>query len=224
MRMESWVIALALVAVGCGGSQNRPDTADDAPLTDGRTGTETAYSPPPIQTVGQAPPAMSPPAAGPSSRDAPEISRSVGSAGGVVVLWPRIVQPSGSPPPDASLKKIAGDVQAELARIARKGGGQVDVRPEPERACPRSGCKATRIGALVTRADHGCAVVAIVGKPGASPAHLVPWAGRITLSAPEVPFRSPPEQVVRVGDYVSCESLDLSRHSADVEAALRAAR
>lgn len=206
--------------LGCG-TRGEPNTAADAPLTDGRTGSETAgYTPPPVRTVGQAPE----PAGGPSSRDAPEISRSVGTPGGVVVLWPRIVQPRGSPPPDASLRKIARDVQTELARIAKKSGGQVDVRPEPERVCPRGGCKATCIGALVTRADHGCAVVAIVGKPGVSPAHLVPWAGHITLSATEIPFRSHPEKVVQVHDYVPCASLDLSKNEADVESALGAAR
>ncbi len=218
-----WVIGLAVVGA-CGGSQRGADSPDNAPLSDGRSGTETAYSPPPIRSVGEAPQATATPAAASSSKDAPEISRSVGTAGGVVVLWPRIVQPSGSPPPDASLEKIAADVQAQLAGIARKSGAQVDVRPEPERVCPRSGCKATRIGALVTRADHGCAVVAYVGKPGVSPAHLVPWAGSITLSATQVPFRSHPEKVVRVTDYVPCAKLDLSQHSADVAAALRSAR
>lgn len=217
------MLALALVS-GCGGARQEPDTAADAPLSDGRTGSETGYSPPPIRSVGEAPQATSAVPSGPSPKDAPEISRSVGAAGGVVVLWPRIVQPRGSAPPDASLRKIAGDVQSTLAQIAHKSGGPVDVRPEPERVCPKSGCKAARLGALVTRAGHGCAVVAVVGRAGASPAKLVAWAGRISLSATEVPFRSPAEQVVHVTDYVPCEKLDLSQHSADIEAALRSAR
>lgn len=223
MRRSS-AVALALVLSACGGAQGEPDTAADAPLTDGRPVAGTAYSPPPIRTVGEPPEANATPATGPSPKDAPEISRSVGVAGGVVVLWPRIVQPRGSPPPDASLRKIAGDVQAQLARIAKKAGGPVEVRPEPERVCPQGGCKATRLGALVTRAGHGCAVVAVVGRPGETAAHLVPWAGRISLSATEVPFRSPPERVVHVGDYVPCASLDLSKRAGDVEAALRSAR
>lgn len=215
-------MALAAVLLACGGGvKHEPDTPQNAPHGSGYAVTapvaHTAAAP------AAAPRATEQPAAA-SANDAPEISRSAGTAGGVVVLWPRIVQPRGAPPPDASLRALAGRVQSELARIAKDSGAAVDLRPEPERVCPRVGCQATRLGALVTRADHGCAVVAVVGRPGTSPARLVPWAGSVKLSASEVPFRSPPERVVHVEDYVPCDAVDLSKRAADVTAALRAAR
>lgn len=214
-------IALGIVLLACGGGvKHQVDTPETAPHGSGyATGTPRAATP------GAPAPAPAPATDTPVvSNDAPEISRSAGSAGGVVVLWPRIVQPRGAPPPDAALHAVAARVQGELGRIAGKRGGPVDVRPDPERVCPKSGCAATRLGAMVTRAGTGCAVVAIVGRPGATPARLVPWVGRITLTQTEVPFRSPPESVVHVEDYVPCDQIDLSAHAADVEAALGAAR
>lgn len=125
------------------------------------------------------------------------------------MLWPRIVLPRDAPAPDASVRALARDVQAQLAASARDahGADQVDVRPEPERVCPRGGCKAVSVGALVTRAGEGCAVLALVSGPGESPARIVPWIGRVRLDQGQVGFREPPERHVRVDDYVPCDQV-----------------
>src|SRR5687767_13129738 len=77
--------------------------------------------------------------------DAPEISRSVGTENAIVVMWPRIVlSRSGPSKPDDEMRAVAGRLQTRLAELARRaaGGKKVELRPEPERVCPRSGCKA----------------------------------------------------------------------------------
>src|SRR5689334_3604159 len=99
--------------------------------------------------------------------DGPEISRSLGRKGGVVVLWPRV---SG----DAN-DVAAGKVQAALAKIAGGVSETVDVRPSPERVCPKeTGCRAVALGAVLVVQGEGCAVVATVSAPGKTPATLVP--------------------------------------------------
>jgi hypothetical protein len=141
----------------------------------------------------------------------------------VIVLWPRIVLPRGSGEPDAATRALAGKVQAHIAELAR---GTAAHRPEPERVCPRDGCKAVAVGALIARAGGGCAVVVTVSTPGKSAAQLVPASpGLIELSAQTVPFRDPPERVVRVKDYAPCDALpgDLKAKSADVQQALSSA-
>ena len=136
--------------------------------------------------------------------DAPEISRSLGKKGGTVVLWPRIT-PAGAVDHDAAVK-----VQQALTGLAQGAGYEVDVRPEPERVCPReSGCKAVALGAVITATDSGCVVVATVSRPGQSPATLVPWVGEVRLKAPTSVFREPPESQVVVTDYARCADLDL---------------
>jgi hypothetical protein len=161
----------------------------------------------------------------PSSSDAPEISRSLGTVGGAVVLWPRIVLPHGSPAPDEETKRIAAAVQQRAASVARRVFKQVEVRPEPERVCPKTGCQGVSIGILLARAGGGCSVVAMVSPPGPSPAQLVPWSpGVVKLNAPTVRFREHAENVVRVKDYARCEDLpaDLAAKDANLEAAMRA--
>jgi hypothetical protein len=160
--------------------------------------------------------------------DAPEISRSAGEPGGVVVLWPRIVLPRGQGAPDAETRALAGKVQARLAELARRTapGKTVDVRPEPERVCPRQGCAAASLGILLARAGGGCSLFALVSRPGVSPARIVPWSpGRTTVSADTVPFREAPEKKVKVDDYAPCGKLpgDLASKDADVETAIRGA-
>jgi hypothetical protein len=174
-------------------------------------------------------PAASPPMAAPAptiaahaSGDAPEISRSTGSAGGVVVLWPRIVgDKSGAA--ESETRQLASRLQRRLQTLVARAlpGRPVDVRPEPERVCPRSGCSAIAVGAVLSRSGGGCAVAALVSEPGQSAARLVPWAGKITLRHPTVPFRQPPEQELSVDDYQNCGALDddLAAHDADVQAA-----
>jgi hypothetical protein len=159
--------------------------------------------------------------------DAPEISRSVGAEGGVVVLWPRIVRTKGnSGPVDDETRDIAAKLQKRLEEVAAKAlpGAPTDVRPEPERVCPRQGCKAISVGVLLTRAQGACAAMALVSAPGASPAKIVPWAGRVNVQQDTVAFRDPPETQVRVEDYVSCAKLidELGSREAEVAAAIRA--
>jgi hypothetical protein len=162
----------------------------------------------------------------PQAGDAPEISRSLGTEGGAVVLWPRVVVPRSAGKPDADAMAIAGKVQTRLASIAERvlGGRLVDVRPDPERVCPKQGCKAASLGVLFTKAGGGCAVVALVSPPGASAARLVTWSpGEVQLKQATVPFRSPPEAVIAVKDYAACDKLPetLSAHDAEIEAAIR---
>jgi hypothetical protein len=154
-----------------------------------------------------------------SSGDAPQISRSVGVAGGLVVLWPRIVGPRDAV---TSASEIARGLQARLAEVAKRAapGRPIDVRPEPERVCPRAGCAATSVGVLLAVAGSGCAAVLMVSAAGQSPAELVPWGGVVQLQNTSVPFREPPEANVSVGDYVRCESLLQSLNDKDVQAAI----
>ena len=93
-----------------------------------------------------------------STGDAPEISRSVGVENGVIVFWPRIIPGTES----ASAQQLAGELQAHVVTMVEGvlPGRTVDVRPEPERACPRAGCVAMTVGALLLKRGSGCAVVA----------------------------------------------------------------
>jgi len=164
---------------------------------------------------------------GGSSNDAPQISRSVGEPGGFVVLYPRIALPrsSAGQVPDSELKSIASQLQQRLAEIAKRvrPNAKIDVRPEPERVCPRSGCKAASLGVVVTRAGAGCAAVALISAPGTSPQRLVPWAAQMRLKEQSVPFREPPERAVGVTDYVRCGDLvkDAATQDAAVEKAVK---
>jgi hypothetical protein len=163
------------------------------------------------------------PASSPVSGDAPEISRGAGVPGGVVLLWPRV--PGGTPDPES--RQIAARIQKRLSVIIARAlpGWPVDVRPEPERVCPRSGCHAISVGAVLLRSGNGCAAAALVSGPGTVPARIVPWAGNVQMGASSVPFRQPPEKEIAVTDFQSCNAIDgdLSQHEADVEAAIRAA-
>jgi hypothetical protein len=111
-------------------------------------------------------------ATGVTTGDAPEISRSVGVEGGILVLWPRVVGPRGSPKPTTDL---ARQLQSRLVAIAQRvaPGRPIDVRPEPERVCPRSGCAAMSLGVLLAVAGKGCVAVALVSDRGQSPAEPV---------------------------------------------------
>jgi len=181
----------------------------------------------PQGAAGQAPPST---AASQSldEPDAPQISRSVGAEGGIVLLWPRVVGPRTGGAADADTSALAKRLQARLGELVQHAapGRPVDVRPEPERVCPRSGCKAASIGVLLARArSGGCAAVALVSGSGPVAARLVPWIGQIDLSARMVPFRAPPESSVKVQDYVRCSNLlDDRSHDADVEAAIAGAK
>ncbi|NUP09613.1 MAG: hypothetical protein HOW73_26505 [Polyangiaceae bacterium] len=138
------------------------------------------------------------------ANDSPEISRSSGNAGGVVVLWPRILPRTEDP----KILDLANKVQARLERIAKKSTSDVDRRPSPERVCPKGeGCKATSLGAVIAVKDKGCAVVATVGPAGVQPVKLVPLAATVKLDKDTSPFREPPENLVVVQEFVPCDKL-----------------
>ncbi len=135
-----------------------------------------------------------------SGGDGPEISRSSGKRGGIVVLWPRVA--------GGGEAAQAGLVQTTLAELARAVSPMVDVRPSPERVCPRAtGCRAVALGAVLVERESGCAVVATVSRPGQSAAELIPWAGGLTLTQERVAFREPPETQVVVTEFSACASL-----------------
>lgn len=154
-----------------------------------------------------------------SEDDAPEISRSAGAEGGVVVLWPRIIPRRD----DEETIQLARQVQARLAEVAQGAvpEGQVDVRPEPERVCPQGGCAAISVGAVLTRKDDACAVVALVSPPGESQQRLVPYAADVEIKQEYVPFREPAESQLVLKEYVPCK--DLVGKLGEREEAVRAA-
>jgi hypothetical protein len=168
-----------------------------------------------------------------SAGDAPEISRSVGEEGGVVVFWPRVVSERAG---DQSLRRaealdddtraLALAVQEHLRALAEEAlpGRTIDLRPEPERVCPLAGCQPMTVGVVLARRNAGCAAVALIAPPGASPARLLPWAAGVRLARDEVPFREPPESEVTVTDFARCDSLleTLRRRDGEIVAAIRA--
>jgi len=150
----------------------------------------------------------------------------MGEVGGAIVLWPRIVLPRGSAGPDEETRRLAASVQSRLSELAWRVLGKTDMRPEPERVCPKQGCKAVSLGVLFARAGKGCSVIVSVGRPGPSPSQLVPWSpGNIDLATTSIPFREHPEKFVKVKDYARCEKLpaNLAANDAKIEAAIRAA-
>lgn len=153
------------------------------------------------------------------SGDAPEISRSVGEDGGIVILWPRVKSKDLSP--------VAAQIQQRLADIAKRAlpGRTVDIRPEPERVCPRAGCKAIAVGAGILMNGEACALIALVSAPGPSDQTIVPWVGDMILKSPVAAFREPPESQVQVKDYARCTTLvdGLAAREKDVEAAIKLA-
>ena len=114
-----------------------------------------------------------------------------------------------------------------LERPLSDGAGQpIDVRPEPERVCPRAGCSAMTVGVLLTRNQNGCVALALVSGPGAAPAKLVAWGGGIRLQNDTVPFREPPETMVTVTDYLTCDGFldeeSLRLNESEIVRAMRA--
>ena len=142
--------------------------------------------------------------AGPS-KDAPEISRSVGVEGGVVIMWPRIIPRAER----ADTRTLAASLRDHLRKMVEKQlpGRPIDMRPEPERVCPRAGCKAVSVGALIIRDGDGCLLVALIGRPGKYPVRLVPWVGKMRLKEEWVTFRETPESRVQIIDYAKCSQV-----------------
>lgn len=213
---------LALVSLAaCGGSPAPTPTTTPVAATPAPAPTATPAAAAPAPTP--APPSTTP-APQPSVSNAPEITRSAGVAGGVVVLWPRI--PGHAKDPDA--RALAAKVQDRLRAIAARAypGKPIDVRPEPERACGRQGCTAIAVGAALIRNAGGCAVIATVAAGGTSPTTIVPWVGQLEVKTASVPFREPPEPAIVIHDYESCGDVEqqLAAREAPVEAAIRAGK
>ena len=149
----------------------------------------------------------------------PRVSTSAGVEGGIVVLWPRVI------PASESFSDEATRVQRRLVELANRGREMdlVDVRPEPERVCPGSGCLAASVGAVLLHSETDCAVVVSVSPPGRNPARLVHWTADVDIRRTVVPFREPPEEHVDVQDFRPCSQLaaDLSENTADIEQALQ---
>lgn len=135
----------------------------------------------------------------------PTVSTAAGAAGGIVVLWPRVI------PADAAdrLDPVAIDAQARLSGLvaATLPGRPIELRPKPERSCPQGGCNGLSVGVLIANVQEGCAAVALIGQPGQTPRRLIPWAGRIERKAMSVPFRDPPESQITVTEFVPCAQL-----------------
>lgn len=154
------------------------------------------------------------------------VSDSAGSAGGVVVLWPRIIPKSSDP----EMEKLARLIQSRAATVAERAlpGATIDVRPAPERVCPQSGCVGASIGVVLAHQGvDNCIVAAYVSPPGTSGAKLLPWVGAMTFKADAVPFREPPESSITIQDFHSCKdaytALSQGTFEAEIEAALQAA-
>jgi hypothetical protein len=148
----------------------------------------------------------------------------VGARGGVVVFWPRVAPRTDDP----AIRAIASAVQQRLQQLAARAlpGRAIDVRPEPERVCPRQGCEAMTLGAsLFHTASGGCVVVALVSGAGQSPQRLVPWVGNVELREAMVPFREPPEARIQARDMARCADAvsQLANGEAAVVEAIRAA-
>lgn len=134
------------------------------------------------------------------------VTRSRGKPGGITVFWPRVI-PAGT---DPEVMGVAAALQERLQRIADRAAPVAprDVRPAPERVCPRErGCRSASLGVLVGHQDGGCVAVALIGRPGAVPVQLVPLAGQVELASPTVPYRAPPESAVVVREFVPCGRL-----------------
>jgi hypothetical protein len=124
-------------------------------------------------------------------------------------------------------REIAAALQQRLRTILERTfpGKPVDVRPEPERVCPRAGCIAFTVGVLLHRNQAGCVAIALVSGPGTSSAKLVPWGGNVRLRSNVVPFREPPETQITVTDYLRCNEFlgheQLTEREGEVIAAIR---
>ncbi len=141
----------------------------------------------------------------------PEISHSKGRKEGVVVLWPRLVPQTD----EREMRLLAQQLQERVTQqaVAGRGSAMVDTRPEPERVCPRGGCKATSVSVVIGHQAGGCAIAAVVGPPGEVPGALIPLVGTMDVPDPSLPFRVPPEERMMIREFVPCdrvmEQLDL---------------
>lgn len=153
----------------------------------------------------------------------PEISRSAGAEGGVVLLWPRIIPATNEPNTQQDATFLQSELRGAIGRALP--GKPIDMRPAPERVCPRSGCKGVAVGAVLLHRENGCAVIATVSKPGQSEQRLVTLSGALVLTSSIIAFREPPESYVTVHDFDRCVELGpmMELRMAALEGALREA-
>ena len=154
--------------------------------------------------------------------DGPRISTSRGPEGGVVVLWPRVI-PSATA---ARVSEQARSLQRTLRQIVARArpGVAIELRPEPQRACPQAGCLAIAVSLVLVHREDGCAAAVTVSPPGRVPGRLLAWSHGVQVRSASVPFRSPPESQLSVRDYRRCDSIvsELSQNTEAIEAAIRA--
>ena len=156
---------------------------------------------------------------------APEISHSKGVAGGIVVLYPRIIPTTIA----AENAALATQIQAKMRAVAEKAlpGRPIDVRPSPERVCPKTGCDGVSINVLFSRTSTACVTVAIINGPGVSTTKLIPWGGSVEFKTgtDTIQFRDMPENFVKIKDFQPCDQITTIMADQDqfIEAALRAA-
>jgi len=151
--------------------------------------------------------------------DGDAISRSRGSARGIVVLWPRVVPPTDDP----VIRDLAARMQDRLYAAAAKvvPYRRVDVRPEPERVCPREGCRAPAVSVMIGHREGGCALVGLLQPPGELPA--IPWVigGEVDLVQP-LAFRDPPERALVIREFTPCAYVEAGYDEDALVDALRA--
>jgi len=153
----------------------------------------------------------------------PRVSTSPGEEGGVIVLWPRVVPAEGA----EGVADQAAALQRRLRNLVERVLPEhpIDVRPAPERVCPRAGCSGIAVGSVLVHSGRGCAAAVTVSRPGQSPARLVAWTTSTVLRSGTVPFREPPESQLMVRDFTTCEGLveALDDNEEEVERAVRIA-
>ena len=208
------LVLVAAMTLGCA-----PTTSEaPAPTQPGGSGNPTLSA-----TAGPAPAKAPPPAPVAESLEERHVSKSPGVAGGVTILWPRII------PRDIvdENRDLGAALQQQMRVMVEKHlpGRPIDFRPEPERVCPKTGCTGVSVGLLLSRQGQGCLVLALVSRPGVSPTRLVPWVGKVQLRADTVGFREWPESQITVADYIPCNSLltTMDAQEAAIAAALKAA-
>lgn len=246
MLKSSSLAALVLAATSLACSPTTTNQTTPPPDTTGTAGTGPTLGTPPADGAGGTgtDPAGTPGPAGPNGQTStgttsgptpvaggrddsrflgPEISHSKGVAGGVVVLWPRIIPATIA----EENTQLAAQVQAKMKAVVEKAlpGRPIDLRPKPERVCPKAGCDAMSINVLFTRTSSACAAIAIINAPGTSPTKLMPWGGTVELKSDTIQFRDMPENFVKIKDYEPCDQLIAKMAESDqfIEAAIRAA-
>lgn len=217
---DGCLLALAAILLGC--SPLTRDAPASAPPSLAATSGAPAL---PATSAASAPPRpiAAPASAAPESVEERNVSKSAGLAGGVTILWPRII------PRDIvdENRDLGAALQQQMRVIVEKHlpGRAIDFRPEPERVCPRTGCAGVSVGLLLSRQGQGCLVLALVSRPGVAPTRIVPWVGQVQLRADTVSFREWPESQITVADYVPCASLltTMDAQEGAIADALRAA-